>query len=575
LTTPELNGPNHRILVIDDNAVIHDDFRKILSSRGHDDDLESDEALLFGAVAVATPEFDVDSAYQGQDGLAAVKHALSEDRPYALAFVDVRMPPGWDGVETIAQLRLADPHLQIVICTAYSDYSWKDIWLRLGHPDGLLILKKPFDNIEVIQLAHALTAKWMLARQAAARMAELNRIAAELQRANQQIGLELADKARAELAFRTIFQASPVGITLTDSEGCYLDANPAFETQHGVARERLIGRSEADLGLLHAESRETLRRDPDGVVNGHEVTYAGPAGDTRTALLWSRAVSIGDSSHRLTFCVDITDRKQMEEELRKARIAAEAASTAKSEFLANMSHEIRTPINGILGFTQLALDTGLTADQRDYLETVESSTLSLLKVINDILDFSKMESGHLELEEAPFSLRECVKDAITTLSVTARQKALPLLFNMAGESDLVIGDVVRLRQVLLNIIGNAIKFTRAGSVRVVVHTTETPEHKCEAHFRVEDTGVGIPQDKRKIIFEPFRQSDSSINRKYGGTGLGLTISAQLVEKMGGRLWVDSEEGVGSTFQFIIPFNLSPRPGHSLCRTSACACSYSF
>jgi signal transduction histidine kinase len=201
------------------------------------------------------------------------------------------------------------------------------------------------------------------------------------------------------------------------------------------------------------------------------------------------------------------------------------------------------------------LGTELNAEQRDYLETVEGSTISLLKIISEILDFSKAESGRLELEEAPFSIRECVEDATRTLLATAHQKNLALLFEVSGKADQVVGDIVRLRQVLLNIIGNALKFTATGSVRVIVQTTETSDLNCEARFSVQDTGVGIPRDKHQLIFEPFRQSDNSMTRKYGGTGLGLAISVRIIEKMGGRIWLESEEGCGSTFHFTVPLKV--------------------
>jgi two-component system sensor histidine kinase/response regulator len=448
MQSPDLNGLNYRILIIDDNRAIHDDLRKVLADQEDlRKDLQTDEAFLFDEVAIAATDFEIDSAYQGQDGLDMVKRALSEGRPYALAFVDVRMPPGWDGIETISRLQQVDSHLQTVICTAYSDYSWKDIRRRLGQPDSLLILKKPFDNIEAVQLAHALTRKWQLSHQAEARMADLDRIVSErtadLRHANGRIQQELEEKIKTE------------------------------------------------------------------------------------------------------------------EELRRARIAAEAASQAKSEFLANMSHEIRTPINGILGFTQLALRTELSGDQREYLATVESSTKALLRIVNEILDFSKIEAGRMELEEAPFSLRECVEEATQTLLATARQKGLDLQCEVvAGTVDQVLGDSLRLGQVLLNLIGNAIKFTHSGSVRVKGQTTLTPDLKCVAHFSVHDTGIGIHQQKQQAIFEPFRQGEGSISRKYGGTGLGLAISSRIVEMMGGRVWVESQEGRGSTFHFTATFQLA-------------------
>jgi two-component system sensor histidine kinase/response regulator len=410
--------------------------------------------------------------------------------------------------------------------------------------------------------------------------------------------VDITERKRAEEAlweseqrYRTQFEEALDAIVVADAEtGTIIDCNPAASDLVERTKDELIGKHQRILHPPEDIEREFTTTFKEHINDKQRQTLDVQVITKSGAL---KAVSIKASVFELkgrkvvqgTFR-DITERKLAEQRLLEAKetteqanrelaitnkrleqaidgankmaIAAQAASVAKSEFLANMSHEIRTPLNGIVGMASLALDTDLNDEQHDYLETARQCADSLLVLINDILDFSKVEAGKLELENIDFDLRTTIEGAAEVLAPKTSKKALELAIHVKDEvPGCVRGDPGRLRQVLVNLSSNAVKFTEHGEVVIRAELEERNRDKAVVRFSVSDTGIGIPKEKQRVIFETFRQADGTTSRKYGGTGLGLAISKQLVELMGGRIWLESQPGRGSTFYFTLPFECQP------------------
>jgi len=372
-----------------------------------------------------------------------------------------------------------------------------------------------------------------------------------------------------EQRYRRIVESTFDAFIAMDNRGIITDWSTQAEVIFGWSRAEAIGKSVASIVRWEeiGQSAQHSLRDILGMETSRfreriEVTACHRYGHEFPVEAAISSLQLGENSLFTAFVHDVTKRKKDEREKEEAKAAAEEGSRAKGEFLANMSHEIRTPLNGVIGMTDLALETELTREQRDYLETVKLSADSLLSVINGILDFSKIEAGKVELEQMDFELRDCMEAALKTLALRADEKGLELLCDFAAEvPDMVKGDPGRLRQILVNLVGNAIKFTERGEVALKVQLEREEGDRVTLQFVVSDTGIGIAPDKLDSIFESFAQADTSTTREYGGTGLGLTISKRLIELMGGTIWIESVLGVGSHFHFTIQLDRSEaQPG---------------
>lgn len=536
-----------RILIVDDTPSIHDDFRKILTpASASAPQIDLLAAAVFGESSPTPPpaRFEVDCASQGQTGLALVQDALEERRPYALAFVDMRMPPGWDGLETIRHLWAADPHLQIVICTAYSDHSWSAITERLGQSDNLLILKKPFDNVEVLQLSHALARKWRLARDVEAHVAGLDSML--LARTEELRG--------AEEGFTTAFDASPLAqaIISLDGDPQILAVNSALEHLMGVRRPDVINLTLEVFGRGFdlAGLRELLARLKAGqAVDDHACVYRPTSGKPREMRCSARVLTIRGRRCCIWVLRDITEQLATENQLRQSQ-----KMEAIGQLAAGVAHDFNNLLTVIQGYTAELLAQHDEGPTRQMLEPVQAAATRAANLTRQLLIFSRKEvvrPRQLDLVEVFSELQPLLRRLIGA-HIEFQWSVPPRLAS-------VVADPANVEQVIVNLVVNARdSMPEGGRISIMarerVLSATSPELPAGTapgpfiEFSVTDTGTGIPPSILPRIFEPFFTTKEAGK----GTGLGLSTVYSIVKAQGGWITVDSKVASGTTFTVFHP-----------------------
>lgn len=539
---------NHRILIVDDNSSIHADFRKILSlENSRKAAVKKLGAALFDkAEPVANQtRFELDSAFQGQEALAMVQQALAENRPYAMAFVDVRMPPGWDGIETIARIWEVYPELQVVVCTAYADYSWEEMRAKVGQPDSLLVLKKPFDNIEVQQIAHALTKKWMLNHQSALQMAELAR-------ANESL-------AMSEERFSKAFHESPLPSGIQDLPNQrFVDVNQRFAEIAGCQREDLIGRTAAELFLW--EKPELADRWVESLhqqqpVRDQEAKIRTPAGVFHEVLVSLSPVILGGQPHLLLLAQDIAERILLERQLRQAH-----KMEAIGQLAAGVAHDfnnILTVIQGHAGLMQHTLAAG--SPQNKSLDQISKAAVRAATLIRQLLMFSRKQVMQFRYLDVNDTLRNGIKMLERLVG-----EHVQIDFRSQESLPTIHADSSMMEQIAMNLAVNARdampnggRFSMTTSLETI-HRAPTPmdleqrdgEYVC---LTFSDTGTGMDTQILSRIFEPFFTT-KPIGK---GTGLGLSTVFGIVRQHHGWAEVESKPDHGTTFRIYFPASRQP------------------
>jgi two-component system, cell cycle sensor histidine kinase and response regulator CckA len=536
-----------RILVIDDNPAIHEDFRKVLGGLPPNEPsfVEAKARLFDEAPKPAHAlEFEIDSAFQGQEGLAMVEQSIQQGRPYALAFVDVRMPPGWDGVETISHIWRKYPELQVVLCTAYSDYSWEDIIKHLGQSDSMLILKKPFDNVEVLQLAHSLTKKWRLTQQARIRMEDLDRLVNERTR----------ELRISEERFSKAFECSPLPMTIqTLRDQRFLDVNNSFLQLSGYAREEMLNQTPAELAIwvdAKSEAGFVGRVLENKSIRNLRSQFRTKSGQVRETLVFAELFNLETEPCFLTLTEDISERLNLESQLRQAH-----KMEAIGQLAAGVAHDFNNILTVIQGHVSLVL-SGNKVDQQD--EASLKQTLA-----------ASERAGNLTRQLLAFSRKQIMECKPVKLDRLFDQLG-PMLQRLIGEQiqiefhsppllPPIHADLCNIEQVLMNLAVNARDAMPQGGRLTIsatgLHISQSDTNaNPEAYvgqfvcLSVSDTGCGMDDATKSLIFEPFFTT-----KEVGkGTGMGLATVYGIVKQHKGWIELDSRVGCGTTFRVYLP-----------------------
>ena len=559
---------NGRLLIIDDNPAIHEDIRKILGPPAEPSQtFHASKARLFDAPLAQFEQagYEIDSAYQGKEGLDQVRHAHETGRPYALVFVDVRMPPGWDGIETISRLWQITPELQVILCTAYSDYSWKEMIQRLGKSDNLVILKKPFDTIEVLQLAHALTEKWSLNHHLHTRLRELDlavgRRTAELQAANEQLKREIAERQQMEKALRhseerfsKAFKASPIPLAIQSlCEETFVDANPSFYQLTGFTPAELLGHTAQEFHLWtepvescalleHFSQHKSVRNLPRRLRT--------KAGQFRETLLSVELLELDGEKLLLLLAQDVTEQHTLENQLRQVQ-----KMEAVGQLAAGVAHDFNNILTGIQGHTSLLLvQKSLDNTDRKTLKTIAAAGDRAGKLVRQLLTFSRKQFAKMALLHLGDTLAN-----IADMLHSVLPENIVLTINHPPTLPQINADGGMMELMIMNLAVNARDAMPAGGkLTISAELVEISPAQLSPNrgarpgrflcLSVSDTGCGMNPDILSHIFEPFFTT-----KPVGkGTGLGLATVYGIVKQHDAWLEVQSQPGQGSCFRIFLP-----------------------